>query len=619
MRATVILRRLRIPLRIALWALPIVWMLVLLLGIREQLEHATLDQARTLLLDGEGASARELLAELRSSPWTGEQARAGLELADALVNEVLVSEALSEVPLSEVPSEVPAASETANGDLERSLDPSAFAVPLIIRTAFERGDFQAALRLTELAERLGMRTVPLVTAAASIEADRVQDAQRLTALDRTPPGNMLRRVAHHLGSPEEQGGVLLRDRSGRPIGTADTGNLDLMDHVRPELVPRAVSDVLSEHPTTGSLRLTLDLELSEAAYKAFGRYRGSIVLVEPQTGEILAAVSDRRTWRKGGTPAFEQLREPASIAKLITATAAWRAGIDPDAALAKMRCRGHESYSGKLLYCPSIVGRLRGLDRALATSCNVAFANLGVQVGREGMIDEFRRYGFDRFEGLLGSSRIVQPYGDDRQLADLSIGLEASAITPLHAALLAAVVAADGVMPVPTIVAAEDGRLGLHPRPLPIQPGQRVIDSRWVPELTEAMEAVVRRGTAQRVWPPGNFPVAMKTGTASDPRYGFHVNYIGIGPMPDARLAFCVRITDQPTSVKVRYAARQVTHRLLRSLGRIAEDRGWSNGGVDLLRERYPSGRLAAADRDGRRSAEVRSGRTSRSRAASTR
>ena len=31
------------------------------------------------------------------------------------------------------------------------------------------------------------------------------------------------------------------------------------------------------------------------------------------------------------------------------------------------------------------------------------------------------------------------------------------------------------------------------------------------------------------------FPVAMKTGTASHPSHGFHVNYIGYGPLPDAR------------------------------------------------------------------------------------
>ena len=64
-----------------------------------------------------------------------------------------------------------------------------------------------------------------------------------------------------------------------------------------------------------------------------------------------------------------------------------------------MRCRGHERYAGELLYCPSIAGRLRGLDRAMAVSCNVAFANLGVRVGRDRLLAEFQRYGFD-FRGF---------------------------------------------------------------------------------------------------------------------------------------------------------------------------------------------------------------------------
>ncbi len=554
-RTIVILHRLRIPLRILLWSLPLLWLAVLLLSIRAQYEDAMLSGARSLLVRGDSAGARKVLGELKRSPWAEQLARSGLDLVAAL--DGIRPHAVDE--------------ETPPG-----ADPGVFPTALIARAAFDRGEYEATLRVTELARSAGAATVPLLTTAAWIEAGGIEEARHLDPGAASISGTLARRVAHHLATPEEQGGVLLRDRSGQPIGTAAGETLRLGNHVRPELVPRAVTVAVAGHRPAGSLRLTLDLELSEAAYKAFGRYRGSIVIVDPHTGEILAAVSDRRTWRRGGTPAFDQLREPASIAKLITTTAAMRAGYQPDAEMRGMRCRGHESYSGKRLYCPVIAGRLRSLDRALAVSCNVAFANLGVQVGRKGLLEEFRRYGFDSPRGLFPGGRIVQAWGDDRQLADLSIGLEASEITPLHAALLAAVMANDGVMPEPTLVAAEDGRLGLHPRPLAKGKGRRVIDPLWVPEMVAAMETVVRAGTAQRVWPPSNFPVAMKTGTASDPRYGFHVNYIGIGPMPEARLAFCVRITDRPTSAKVRYAAQQVTYQLLRNLGRVAERRGWS-------------------------------------------
>jgi cell division protein FtsI/penicillin-binding protein 2 len=139
------------------------------------------------------------------------------------------------------------------------------------------------------------------------------------------------------------------------------------------------------------------------------------------------------------------------------------------------------------------------------------------------------------------------------------------------------VMAGDGVMPSPRLVVSADGRLGLHPHPVAAAAGRRVIERDWVPELLEAMEAVARRGTASHLAPPG-FPVAMKTGTASHPRYGFHVNYIGVGPLPAPWLAFCIRVTDRPTSRKVHTAAADVSRRFLRDLGRIARRRGWVNG-----------------------------------------
>jgi hypothetical protein len=73
----------------------------------------------------------------------------------------------------------------------------------------------------------------------------------------------------------------------------------------------------------------------------------------------------------------------------------------------------------------------------------------------------------------------------------------------------------------------------------------------------------------------------MKTGTAAERRQGYHVNYIGFGPLPSAQLAFCVRVTHQPTSPAVTRAARDVTRRLLAAL---AIRRG------QVLNQRIPQG-----------------------------
>ena len=79
-------------------------------------------------------------------------------------------------------------------------------------------------------------------------------------------------------------------------------------------------------------------------------YRGTILLLHPMTGEILAALSDEVTAQKG-IPAFEQRREPASIVKLITASTALRSELDPDRFLRDAECQGAKRYSGGTLYC----------------------------------------------------------------------------------------------------------------------------------------------------------------------------------------------------------------------------------------------------------------------------
>lgn len=528
---------------------------------------AAMETVRELLVAGEllpeeRVALDQAVDRLAGSPWVKREARTARWIAEAFG-------ARPELPPAD---ELPL------------LDADAFPLSLITRAAFERGNFDAALHLAALSERLGGPDVEVVKTAALIETGRGEDARRnasqaglvVPAVAGGDGDRLAVRVRRHLQRPEP--GVLLLDRRGRELGHLVDGEIVPADGVHPTLLPPAVLDAAAEHPGAGSLYLTLDLELAEAARRAFGRFRGSIVLVDPATGDVLAAVSDRRTFaREDGRAPFEQMREPASISKLITTAAYLREGGDPEARLRHERCRGHEVYAGERLYCPVIAGPLRGLDRAMAVSCNVAFADLGVEAGRDAVVDELRRWGFDGSLGPFPAGRILRARGDARQLADLSIGLQDSEITPLHAALLAATVARSGERPAPRLVAAVDGRLGLHPRPLPAAPAERVIEEAWARELGDAMETVASRGTAMRVRTRG-FPVAMKTGTASDPRWGFHVNYVGYGPLPEARVAFAVRITDRPTSRHVRYAAVEVTARLLRGLRHVARERGWNEG-----------------------------------------
>lgn len=499
-------------------------------------EREYLALAKVRLLEGDFDGASQGFSLLADSFWVSEDALAGWDMSSILgggISSTLHSTAAS-------------------------IDPNGFPYRLLLFQALMGGKYESC---RDLAVFLKGREVwaPLFRAAALLELGNEIGGEVLFGdLENCWLGERLRRTWQWL---EEGPELVVYDRRGTALGVLrDQGGFHATESYN-LIPPEFVSQVKRSGGVHGC-RLSLDHELSRIASVALEGYRGSIVILSLRTGDVLVAVSDKKTIEKEGTAAFRQLREPASISKLITTTAALRAGVDPDASVSKMSCRGAERYRGGILYCSYRAGPLEGLDHAMAISCNIAFANLGVMVGREGMVNELSRYGFD-FKAALGLTygEILQKEGNQLQLADLSIGLEATSITPIHAALIAAVYGNQGVMPKPRLLAAEDGWLGLSPAPFYPNQGKKVIDAAWIPELLESMKAVTNGGTASGISVP-SFEVAMKTGTGRNKNLGFHTNYIGIGPMPKPKIAFCIRVTNQPTSGRVRRATLRVGRRL---------------------------------------------------------
>jgi peptidoglycan glycosyltransferase len=516
--------------------------------------HLATVEGRERLLAGDAAAAERAFA--RAAGWRPDapRAEAGRALARALRGD-------------------------PPGRVNRPSELLAFEPMALVDAALDRGDLGAAAVLADLAARAGHPLGDLYAAAIAFE--RGDEATARALLARNPTPLAARRVGRDLRQALERheagATTLVRDRNGELVGTLDaSGRFALADGIEPWLVPPISAALIERFERLPSrpaeaqgagLRLTLDLGLARLAVATLGPRRGTIVLVEPRTGSLLAAVSDPRTAVEEPGAAFTQRREPASIAKLLTAAAAYRAGIDADARIAGMTCAGVARYGGKPLWCAFPAGRLSGLDQALAVSCNVAFANLAMDVGREALVAEYRHWGFDAGkEALFGAAGHVrgQPR-NDAELAHLAVGLDMTDVTPLHAALLAAAIGNDGTMPEPRLVTGGCGALGLTDRPQPLAPGRAVLAPSVAARLRRAMETVAERGSGAGLAPPG-FPVALKTGTASGPRVGYHVNYIGIAPTPDAAVAFAVRVTHEPTSPAVTRSAREVTARLLDGL-----------------------------------------------------
>jgi peptidoglycan glycosyltransferase len=529
--------------RIAAWGLVALAVAAALVSWLALSSSAQLALGRERLLAGNATLADTAFA--RSERWPGARAaaRAGRLVAAARAG----GAAAEAVPLA-------------------ALD--ALAPEALVLSSLDEGRLDAATAVADLARRAGHPVGSLYAAALALERGDEKAARAIAAESLVPMSSrgLGERLQRALDARDAGAARLLVDRHGELAATVSRGGAI---EARAGLAPLVAGALerLPALPPGDDVRLSLDLSLSRAAREALVGRRGSIVLVEPRSGAVLAAVSDERTIAAEGAAAFVQRREPASIAKVLTAAAAYRAGIDADAAIGRMSCAGVERYDGKPLWCAWPAGPLLGLDHALAVSCNVAFANLGVRVGAGRLVEEYRRWGFDAGEeALLGASgRVHAPPRTPRQLADLSVGLELADVTPLHAALLAAVIANEGRLPEPALVTASCGPLGLADRPLPPRSGRDVLEPRTVQRLTQAMAAAAAYGTGAGLSPPG-FPIAVKTGTAAEPGRGYHVNYVGVGPLPDPVVAFCVRVTNERDSPAVTSAARKVTRRLLAAL-----------------------------------------------------
>lgn len=520
----------------------------------------TLEMAQSLLYENKTNEAKALFSRLENSFWIKNQTRLG-----SIITGILSSGEYNDVPLP----------EKVNINIDH------YHLPSLLRRLLASSAFNRCIQLAKVGRYYELEAADLYYSAALLEKGKPDEAFCLYSgladiLKKTFLGNRLKETFDLLHADAHS---MVWDRTGKLVGTIDADRQ--FKFYRPQyrsfVQPVIIKEIINEEILKG-LRLSIDLEISRLALESLGENQGSIVLIQPDSGEVLAAVSDKKTGEKSGegsSPAFEQMLEPASISKLITITAAFRNKLDPGQEIAGMTCRGAKRYSGKFLYCPAARGKLYGLEHALAVSCNTAFADLGVKIGWEKMLAELRLFGFDsQVKNPFPLGKIIIKNGDDRALADLAIGLEDTVLTPVHAALTAAVFANDGYRVFPGLFYATDGFVGVSPKEIKNVKKEKILDENWLPAVRDAMWAVTRYGgTAGFIAPPG-FRVYMKTGTGGNYRDGYHVNYIGYVPKEEGNIAFCVRVTDKRTSIQVRRAAYQTTRELLIHLQHLAAHRG---------------------------------------------
>jgi penicillin-binding protein 2 len=360
---------------------------------------------------------------------------------------------------------------------------------------------------------------------------------------------------------------LLKDNLGRIVGKYKNGAFDT--------TAVAGSDMIS----------SIDIDLQEYGEYLMQNKTGSVVAIEPETGQILCMISaptydpNELTMTQGRGQVFSRLLTdplkpffdrtvmakypPGSIFKTVVALAGMQEGaINPEAGF---NCPGGYLYAGRLYKCHHS-GHLNNVVDAIAYSCNTYFMskyrdvidNFGYtnpDVGLDTFNTYLHQFGFGKQLGIdypnesPGGFPTTAYYdkvypkrlGGWRSPFIMSCGIGQGEIqlTTIQMANLAACIANKGYWYPPHL--AKEFRDGT---PIPAKFNEKhnvQVNRHFFDLVTEGMAACVNRGTARACAIP-TIQVCGKTGTSQNPHGDDHSVFFAFAPKDHPRIAIAVYV-----------------------------------------------------------------------------
>jgi peptidoglycan glycosyltransferase len=329
---------------------------------------------------------------------------------------------------------------------------------------------------------------------------------------------------------------------------------------------------------SGTAVLTLSTRLQESLTRTLRQYAvpwGVTVLIEPATGRVLAMAEHSRAEPEATGLALRALAPAASIFKLVTAAALLERGVSPDEEVCFHG--GRRRLDPRLLADdPRRDRRCTTLETAFGRSTNVVFAKLADRgLSPEELREAASRFLFNTSIPFACALERSPAYidADPFQLANTAAGFGPVRLSPLHAALLASIVANDGLFVPPVLVDEVEGA----PAPAVSAP-TRVVDPGVAAALREMMRGTVTDGTARKTFRRARsslrgVQVAGKTGSLSD-RSPFrdYTWFVGFAPADHPEVAVATVIVNERTwRVHAPAVAREALEAFFE--GRIADAR----------------------------------------------
>lgn len=345
----------------------------------------------------------------------------------------------------------------------------------------------------------------------------------------------------------------------------------LSSHVN--LVERTMNELSDVKNIGDNVVTTLDVDLQQTASDALGDRKGAVVVMEPDTGKVLAMVS-----KPGFNPntlgadwdglisgdntqaqllnrATQGLYPPGSTFKIVTALQYIREHPDNWREYT-FDCGGVFQHGDYTISCYH--GNVHGhqnLEQAFANSCNGAFAKMGLELNLGGMRTLAEQLLFNSELPLSlaysKSSYTMDSGADAWEILQTSIGQGSTQMTPMHNAMLTAAIANGGMLMKPYLIDHVENAAGEEVKKfLPSSYGP-LMSAAESEALSGLLREVVVSGTGSAVRTDA-YAVAGKTGSAEfEAGKESHAWFTGYAPADNPQIVVTVIVEESGSGGKI--------------------------------------------------------------------
>jgi len=389
-------------------------------------------------------------------------------------------------------------------------------------------------------------------------------------------GEIDKEELQRFGNPKFQGGDIIGkaglEKYYDDILRGEKGGKE----VEVDALGQEIATLLYQKPVPGEdLVLTIDRDLQLCGENLLFNKKGSIVVSDPNSGEILALVNrpsfspnlfangiSSSNWQRLSSDAdypltnrsVQGLYSPGSIFKVVTAIAALEEGVTDRKR--KIYCSGSFELAGQVFTCWEETGHgsLSIVD-AIAHSCNIYFYTLGKDLGIERFNKYMQKFGLGEKTGIdlpaEATGIIPSAQWKEREVNEiwfpgdtinLSIGQGYLLLTPLQVHNIITAIVGEGEIYklhlVKKIISA-DGKIVKEIKPEIYKKLNFSPDTFKI--VKEGLRQTILKGTGWRA-NIKELAVAGKTGTAQNPQGETHAWFIGFAPYENPEVCITVFI-----------------------------------------------------------------------------